>query len=75
MRIRMLLICYLAHKYTPNVTANFQHAGPNKCVARAMWKNLKLSSNNGDYGSKKCKGGSDGSLNLAGVWSQAVVLC
>jgi hypothetical protein len=44
-----------------------------------MRKKLKLSSDGGDSGSKKCKRGYDGayggiwrSLRLAGVWSQAV---
>jgi hypothetical protein len=53
-------------------------------AVRAMRKKFKLSSDSGDYGSKKCKRGYGGayggvwrSLHLVVVWSQAVsfVLC
>jgi hypothetical protein len=44
-----------------------------------MRKNLKLSSDGGDFGRKKCKRGCGGayggvwrSLRLAGIWSKAV---
>jgi hypothetical protein len=50
-----------------------------ECAVRAMRKNLKLSFDGGDSGSKKCKrgygdpyGGVWRRLRLAGVWSQAV---
>jgi hypothetical protein len=49
------------------------------CAIRAIQKQLKLSSDSGDSGSKKCRlgygdacGGVWRSLRLGGVWSQAV---
>jgi hypothetical protein len=52
---------------------------PSSCAVRAMRKKMKLNSDGGDSGSKKCKRGYDGayggvwrSLHLAEVWSQTV---
>jgi hypothetical protein len=64
---------------TPNIIADVRHASLYECAVRAMRKKLKLSSDGGDSGSKKCERGYGGayggvwrSLRLAGVWSQAV---
>jgi hypothetical protein len=42
---------------TPNIIANVHHSSLYKCAVRAMQKKLKLSADDGDTGSKKCKQG------------------
>jgi hypothetical protein len=39
---------------TPTITANVHHAWLDKCAVHAMRKRLKLSSDYGNSGSKKC---------------------
>jgi hypothetical protein len=59
----------------PNIIANVRHAWLYECAFRAMREKLKLSSDGGDFGSKKYKQGYGGvwrSMRLAGVWSQEV---
>jgi hypothetical protein len=65
--------------FTPTITANVRHASLHECDVSAMRKKLKLSSDDGDSGSKKCQRGNGGtcgvvwrSLLLVGVWSQEV---
>jgi hypothetical protein len=58
-----------------NIIANVRHAWLCECAVCAMRKKMKLISDGGDSGGKKCKWGYGGvwrSLRLAGVWSQAV---
>jgi hypothetical protein len=43
-----------------NITDNVRHACLDECAVRAMRKKLKLSSDGGDSGSKKCKRGYGG---------------
>jgi hypothetical protein len=64
---------------TYNTIANARHAWLEECAVRALRRKLKLSSDSGDSGRKKCKRGYGGayggvcqSLCLTGVWSQAV---
>jgi hypothetical protein len=49
-----------AYLSTPNITANARHALLDEYIVRAMRKKLKLRSDGGDSGSKKCKRGRGG---------------
>jgi hypothetical protein len=60
-------------KYIPNIMTNVRHVLLYECAVPAMRKKMKLSSDGGDCGSKKCKlgyGGAYGGVwrSLAGVW-------
>jgi hypothetical protein len=62
-----------------NIIASVRQTWLYECAVRAKWEKLKLSSDDGDSGSKEWKrgyysayGGVWRSLRLAGVWSQAV---
>jgi hypothetical protein len=44
----------------PNIIAHVRHAWLDECAVRAMRKKMKLSSDCGDSGSKKCKRGYSG---------------
>jgi hypothetical protein len=62
-----------------SIIANVRHVSLYECALREMRNKLKLSSDGGDFGRKKCKRGYGGayggvwqSLRLAGVWRQAI---
>jgi hypothetical protein len=63
----------------PNIVVNARRAWQREYAVCAMRNKLKLSTDGGDSGSKKCKRGCGGScggvwlsLRLTGVWSYAV---
>jgi hypothetical protein len=58
------------HLSTPNIKANVLHAWLCGYVVSVIRKKIKLSSDGGDSGSKKCKRGY--MVGSGGVWSQAV---
>jgi hypothetical protein len=64
------------HISAPNIIVNVRNVWLYECAVRAMRKKLKLISDGGNFGSKKCKRGYGGayggvwrSLGLVGVWS------
>jgi hypothetical protein len=62
-------------KHTIYSQYNSQCPSLYECAVRAKWKKLKLTSDGGDSGGKKCKWGYGRvwwCVRLAGVWSQAV---
>jgi hypothetical protein len=75
---RIGLSSVVTHLCAPNTIANVRHALLYECAVRSMLKKLKLSSDSGDFGSKKCKRSGGAycgmwrSLLLTGVWCQAV---